>query len=216
LGKFLKMIEQWLSGGPGGTKRVKTFRWLLLIGLIGGALMIFNSFSFLSVHEVDPISTSRASPQSDETKPAFLGGGSKEKTAFSDYEHEYEAQLRDILQKIVGVGAVEVLVTIDSTEEVLLDKNVKDTQQVTSENDHNGANRHITDITRSGESVLYQSSGDQTPFVLKYTKPKIRGIVVVANGAENLTVKKLLIEAIERGLDVPSNRISILPRKQSQ
>jgi stage III sporulation protein AG len=215
MGHFLKIFEQWLSGGPGGSKRVKTFRWLMLIGLIGGALMLVNSFSSLSFKTVDPIGTGRASPAADNTKPAFMGGGSKEKTAFSDYEHEYEAQLRDILQKIVGVGSVEVLVTIDSTEEVQLDKNVKDTQQVTSENDHNGATRHITDITRSGESVLYQSSGDQSPYVLKYTKPRIRGVVVVANGAENLTVKKLLTEAVTRGLDVPSNRISILPRKQS-
>jgi stage III sporulation protein AG len=215
MGNFLKIIEQWLSGGPNGTKRVKTFRWLLLIGLVGGGLMIFNSFSFLPVHDVDPNATGRASPQNVETKPTFGGGSSKEKTTFSDYEHEYEAELREILQKIVGVGVVEVLVTIDSTEEVQLDKNVKDTQQVTSENDHNGATRHITDVTRSGESVLYQSSGDQNPYVLKYTKPKIRGVVVVANGAENLTVKKLLLEAVERGLDVPSNRISILPRKQS-
>jgi stage III sporulation protein AG len=215
MGNFLKVIERWLSGGQGGTKRVRTFRWLLLIGLVGGALMIINSFSFLSVNEVDPNTTGRASPLNNETKPAFTVGGNKEKTAFSDYEHEYEAALRDILQKIVGVGAVEVLITIDSTEEVQLDKNVKDTQQVTSENDHNGATRHITEVTRSGDSVVYQSSGDQNPYVLKYTKPKIRGVVVVANGAENLIVKKLLLEAVERGLDVPSNRISILPRKQS-
>jgi stage III sporulation protein AG len=215
MGNFLKMIEQWLSGGPNGTKKVKTFRWLLLIGLAGSALMIFNSFTFLSVHQVDPNATGRASPQGTDTKQVSTSVSSKEKTAFTEYEHEYEASLRDILQKIVGVGAVEVLVTIDSTEEVQLDKNVKDTQQVTSENDHNGATRHITDVSRSGESVLYQNSGDQNPYVLKYTKPKIRGVVVVANGAENLTVKKLLLEAVERGLDVPSNRISILPRKQS-
>jgi stage III sporulation protein AG len=215
VGNFLKFFEQWLGGGPNGTKKIKMFRWLLLIGLVGGALMLLNSFSFFSVHVVDPNAPDRASPQTAESKAVFNGGGSKGKTAFSDYEHEYEAELRDILQKIVGVGSVEVLVTIDSTEEVQLDKNVNDTQQVTSENDHNGATRHITEVTRSGDSVVYQNSGDQNPYVLKYTKPKIRGVVVVANGAENLIVKKLLLEAVQRGLDVPSNRISILPRKQS-
>ncbi|QGQ97109.1 stage III sporulation protein AG [Paenibacillus psychroresistens] len=215
MGSFLKKMEQWLSGGPNGTKKVKTFRWLLLIGLVGSALMIFNTFSFPTVHDVDPNTAGRASPENVDTKPTLGSGSSKDKSVFSEYEREYEAELRDILQKIVGVGAVEVLVTIDSTEEVQLDKNIQDTQQVTTENDHNGATRHITDVTRNGESVLYQSSGDQNPYVLKYTKPKIRGVVVVANGVENLTVKKLLLEAVERGLDVPSNRISILPRKQS-
>lgn len=215
MGSFLRIIEQWLSGGPAGTRKLKTFRWLLLIVLVGVGLMIINNFTFKTVPEVDPNASGRASPQTTDIKETFNGTSKKEKTAFSDFEEEYEARLRDILQHIVGVGTVEVLVTIESTEEAQLDKNINDTQQVTNENDHKGATRHITDVSRSGESVLYSSSGDQTPYVLKYTKPKIRGVVVVANGAENLTVKKLLLEAVERGLDVPSNRISVLPRKQS-
>ncbi|MNC72064.1 hypothetical protein D3C75_1230700 [compost metagenome] len=57
-------------------------------------------------------------------------------------------------------------------------------------------------------------SGDDTPLVVKTTKPKIRGVVVVAKGAENATVKKLISDAVERGLDVPAHRISVVPRKQ--
>ena len=125
MGSFLKKMEQWLSGGPNGTKRVKMFRWLLLIGLVGSALMIFNSFSFPTVHDVDPNTAGRASPENTDNKPTLASSSNKGKTAFSDYEHEYEAELREILQKIVGVGAVEVLVTIDSTEEVQLDKNIQ-------------------------------------------------------------------------------------------
>jgi stage III sporulation protein AG len=213
LAAWLKKIEDLLSGGSSGSKRVKTFRWLLLIGLAGCGLMILNTFNFLKVKDVDPIQQG-ASPPGQNVAPAFGSGSSKEQTSFRDYEQAYEAKLRDILTKIVGVGEVEVLVTIDSTEEVQVEKNTKDTQQVTNEKGTNGETRHITDVTRTSDAVTMNQSGDQVPLVVKTVKPKIRGVVVVAKGAENVTVKKLISDAVERGLDVPPHRISVVPRKQ--
>ena len=209
MGTLLQWMEQKFGGGPGGPKRKNTLLWVILIGLLGAALMIMNSF--LTVKEVDPINEGRASPPP--AKETFIGSTPKENSAFHDYEVAYQSQLRDILQKIVGVGEVEVLVTIESTEEITVDKNYNDSQQMTTERDTNGATRNISQVTRSGEVVIYQVSGEQKPLVLKYIKPKIRGVIVVAKGAENLTVKKMIIEAVERGLDVTANRISVLPRK---
>jgi stage III sporulation protein AG len=207
----MKWLEKWLGGGPSGTKRTQTFRWLILLGLAGAALMLFNSF--ITVKDVDPIGEGRASPQ-ETAKTAFGGAAAKERSSFRDYEEAYESQLKELLMKIVAVGEVEVLVTIDSTEEVAVERNTKETQQVTNEKDQNGSTRHLSEVTRSGEVVIYEVSGGKQPLVIKYIKPKIRGVVVVAKGAENLTVKKMITEAVERGLDVPANRISILPRKQ--
>jgi stage III sporulation protein AG len=210
MGKFMQWMEQKFGGGPGGTKRTNTFLWLILIALLGAALMIGNSF--LNVKAVDPIHSARASPEPSHQE-TFLGGSSNGKASFHDYEVAYEAELKEILQKIVGVGDAEVLVTIESTEEITVDKNYKDSQQMTTEKDEKGATRNISEVTRSGEVVIYQVSGDQHPLILKVIKPKIRGVIVVAKGAENLTVKKMITEAVERGLDVPSYRVSILPRK---
>jgi stage III sporulation protein AG len=213
MGAWFKKLEELLSGGPGGTRRIKTFRWLVLVGLIGCGLMILNSFSFLHIKDVNPIQQG-ASPPSEDSKPAFGGSVGKEQASFRDYEQAYEGKLREILTKIVGVGEVEVMVTIDSTEELQVEKNTKDTQQVTNEKGNNGETRHITDVSRSSDAVIMNQSGDDTPLVVKTTKPKIRGVVVVAKGAENATVKKLISDAVERGLDVPAHRISVVPRKQ--
>jgi stage III sporulation protein AG len=210
MGKWFQWLERKFGGGPGGTKRTNTFMWLILIGLLGAVLMIMNSF--LTVKEVDPLLSARASP-APSSKETFLGSAAKEKSSFQELEASFQSQLKDILQKIVGVGEVEVLVNIESTEELTVDKNYKDTQQMTTEKDEKGATRNISEVTRSGEVVIYQVSGDQHPLVLKVIKPKIRGVIVVAKGAENLTVKRMILEAVERGLDLPSYRISILPRK---
>lgn len=211
MGKLWEKIEQWMSGGPGGPKRIQSFRWLLIVGLAGLALMIVNSF--VSIEGFDPTGTTSPPEQNSQETLAGLEKN-KEGSVFREYEEAYESQLRDLLQKIVGVGEVEVMVTIDSTEEVAVEKNSRESQQITNERDQNGSSRSVTDITRSGDVVMQQKSGGESPLVLKYIKPKIRGVVIVANGAENATVKKLIMEAVGRGLDVPANRISVVPRKQ--
>lgn len=211
MGAWLKKLEDMLSGGPGGGKRVKTFRWLLLIGLAGIALMILNSFSSFHIKEVIPIQSGGAPPE--ESKEAF-GTGARMETSFRDYEQAYESKLRDILTKIAGVGEVEVMVTIDSTEELQVEKNTKETQQSTNEKGNNGETRFISETSRSADAVIMNQSGGSNPLIVKTTKPKIRGVVIVAKGAENATVKRLIAEAVERGLEVPAHRISVVPRKQ--
>lgn len=210
MGKLLQTLEQFLSGGPGGPKRIKTFRWLLIIGLFGIGMMILNSFMQMKpVDTTDDIHLSAVGTEQE----AFIGGD-QDKSPFRNYEAMYEARLRDILEAIVGVDEVDVMVTIDSTEELVVYRDVKSSQHTTEEEDRNGAKRHISDITRSGDIVLYEVSGKQQPIVLKQIKPKIRGIVIVARGAENLTLQKLIRDTVSRGLDVPVHRISVAPRKQ--
>lgn len=211
MARWLQWLEQRIGGGPGGAKRVGTLRWLLLLGLLGVAFMILNSF--IQVKTIDQPNNPGTSPE-PASEQAFASKSLNERSGFQDYEEAYGTAIKELLQKIVGVGDVEVLVTIDSTEEIVVQQNRNESQQITDETDQNGAKRHITEITQNGEVALYESSGGQTPIVLKKIKPRIRGVVVVARGAENLTVKQMIVEAVGRGLDVPAHRISVLPRKQ--
>ncbi|AEI41230.1 stage III sporulation protein AG [Paenibacillus mucilaginosus] len=209
MGTGWKGLGELLGGGPGGPKRMQTLRWLLLMGLVGAAFMILNSF--ITVKDVDTPDGARASPPSPADQPVFSVG--KERSPFREYEESYQTQLKEMLTKMVGVGEVEVMVTIESTEEIVVQENRKDVEQVTNEKDHQGSTRHITEINKSGEVVIYEVSGGKQPLITKTIKPKVRGVLVIAKGAENLTVKKMISEAVERGLEVPPHRISILPRK---
>ncbi|MDP5275668.1 stage III sporulation protein AG [Chengkuizengella axinellae] len=208
MGKLLGFIEKWVGGGKGGEKRIQTFRWLLIIGLVGVMLMILNSF--INVDTIGEDSQSdRASPEIT-SEPVM--GGDKQNSPFAEYEEHYEMELKEILEKIVGVGNVDVMVTIDSTEEMVVVENRRDSQQTTTEKDTNGATRNITDVSRSGEVVL---SGNETPIIEKKINPPIRGVLVVAQGAENLTVKEMILDSVRKGLEVPAHRIQVVPRKQN-
>lgn len=215
MAKWLQQLESFIGGGSGGQRRIKAFRLLVLIGLIGAALLL--AASLMNVKTVDPAQDPNFSPPHDEDAPqqeTFLGGGQDKADPFTDIETHIEGRLKDLLESMVGVGTTDVMVTVDSTEETIVQLNEKQIQEITDETDRNGARRHITNVTRDGQVVLYEvSSGNQSPIVVKKLKPRIRGVMIVAKGAENATVHKLIAEAVSRGLDVPVHRISVVPRK---
>ncbi|MGQ3477560.1 stage III sporulation protein AG [Paenibacillus sp. TY11] len=212
MGKWMKKLEQWMGGGADGAKRFNSFRWLLILGLIGVAIMLFNSF--VNVKKVDPENVGREPPGVMKNEPA-LGTTTGEESSFAGIEKVFEDNMKQMLEQIVGVGTVDVMVTVDSTEEVIVQRNVKDMQEENNETDANGGQRHTTQYTRDGEIVTYESSGGQhTPIVTKKVKPQVRGVLVVAMGAENPTVKQLIVDAVQKGLNVPSYKISVVPRKQ--
>ncbi|MGG4500284.1 stage III sporulation protein AG [Paenibacillus polymyxa] len=212
MGKWRKKLEQWMGGGGDGAKRFNSFRWLLILGLIGVAIMLFNSF--VNVKKVDPENVGREPPGVMKNEPA-LETTVGEDSSFAGIEKAFEDNMKQMLEQIVGVGTVDVMVTVDSTEEVIIQRNVKDMQEENNESDANGGQRHTTQYTRDGEIVTYESSGGQhTPIVTKKVKPQVRGVLVVAMGAENPTVKQLIVDAVQKGLNVPSYKISVVPRKQ--
>lgn len=213
MGNWLKRLEQWLGGGAGGARKIQTFRWLIILGLIGVAIMLFNSF--VNVKKLDHENIGREPPPESASVSTTQGGTSSSDGAdFESIEQDFEMRTKTMLEQIVGVGSVDVMVTVDSTEELVVQRNMKDTQELTEETDANGGKRHVTSYQRDGQIVTYDSAGDQTPIITKKIKPQVRGVLVVAKGAENEIVKSLIVDAIQRGLNVPSYRISVVPRKQ--
>ncbi|KOR88646.1 stage III sporulation protein AG [Paenibacillus solani] len=213
MGNWLKRLEQWLGGGANGARKMQTFRWLIILGLVGVAIMLFNSF--VNVKKLDHENIGREPPQESAmistTQEGTAGSGG---STFESIEQDFEMRTKTMLEQIVGVGSVDVMVTVESTEELVMQKDVKDTQELTEETDANGGKRHVTSYQRDGQIVTYDSSGDETPIITKKIKPQVRGVLVVAKGAENEVVKGLIVDAIQRGLNVPSYRISVVPRKQ--
>jgi len=205
-GLFDRLEKMW-GGGEQGAKRVNTFRWLILIGCLGAALMILSSF--FSVNGKCRGDSSSADLKGDSVPAAAFGN--KDMT-MQDYEEMYESQLRDVLGKIVGVENVSVMVNLESSEETVVEKDRRETEQVTEESDKKGGTRKINEHTVEDKVVLYRTDEGEKPIVVKRIKPRVRGVLIVAEGAEDLKRKALIIEAVQRVLDVPVHRISVMPR----
>lgn len=212
--KWWKKLESIIGRSLEGKKKLNAYRLLIILGLIGVAIMLFNSFA--NVKQIDSGGAGREPPSGQELLTSALPDQAAGEGSFDAIEVSLENKTKEILEKIVGVGAVDVLVTVDSTEELVIGRNTKDTQQLTEENDKDGGKRHITQYTRDGQIVTNEEDGSEKPIITKKIKPKVRGVLIVAKGAENKTVKSLIVDAVEKGLNVPAYRISVVPRKQSQ
>ncbi|WP_051331175.1 stage III sporulation protein AG [Aneurinibacillus terranovensis] len=186
-----------------GEKRINGFQWLIVIGGIGVGIMLLSTF-LTSQHEAPSQPPNQATP--------VFGQKAPESYTMADYEAMYEKKLKAVLTNIEGVSDVTVMVNVDSTEETVVEKNRTQHTQTTKESDK-GATREVTDQSNEEQVVMKKQDNNEEPVVVKTIAPKIRGVIVVAKGAENMQVKAWILEAVQKVLAVPSYKISILPKK---
>ena len=55
--------------------------------------------------------------------------------------------------------------------------------------------------------VVTNDNGE--PIVLKEIRPTIKGVIVLADGAEDLYIKEMLYEAVKTALGIPGNRVEV-------
>ncbi|MGR5977588.1 stage III sporulation protein AG [Bacillus cereus] len=128
------------------------------------------------------------------------------------YEKAYEQELKAALEEIAGVKDVTIKVNLDSSEEKILEKNTVKRSQTTGETDKTGGKREVEDESLDEKTVIIREGDKETPVVLRTEKPKVRGVLVVAKGVDNIQVKAMVKEAVIRLLDVPAHRVSVSPK----
>lgn len=128
------------------------------------------------------------------------------KEDYSDYSTLLENKLENILTQLKGVGKVRVMITLEDTAEVVPAFNTTKNNETTKENDSQGGTR---EIVREDMTIQVVTNEKGEPIVLKEIRPTIKGVIVIAEGAENLEVKEMLYEAVKTALGVPGNRVEV-------
>ena len=63
--------------------------------------------------------------------------------------------------------------------------------------------------------TTYKKSSNGSRFhILKKTEPEVRGVLVVAEGADNIVVRERIINAVTVALDIPLHRVEVVQRKK--
>jgi len=187
---------------------------LLILGI--GWMVAGNLFSNSNQKTSDmlqPVTkeTTAKVAQQEQSVEAF-NQNKKSSNNINDYEKKYEQQLKDTLSNIAGVKDVTVVVNVDSTEKKIYQVNENTRSQTTEEIDKQGGKRNIEDQSQDQSLVTVNDGSKSTPVLVQTEMPKIRGVLVVAKGAENLVIKHMIREAVTRLLDVPSYRVSVQPK----
>ncbi|MEN2766023.1 stage III sporulation protein AG [Ornithinibacillus xuwenensis] len=204
---MINKLQEFLKEKINGSKKTA---YIIIIGLVSLlVILVGNIFSTSSQEDLgQELPRMELESKSEEVS-------SQESTTTSDVselEDSYKKQLEDMLEKINGVSEVEVMVNLDSTKVKVFEKNLIKGQQNTEETDQNGGTRQIEENTEETQTVIVRQGDQETPLLVQTKKPEVRGVFVVAQGVEKATVKQWVVEAVSRVLDVPTHRVSVMPK----
>ncbi|WP_028783173.1 stage III sporulation protein AG [Thalassobacillus devorans] len=189
-------------------KKLNKRGYIVLIGLIGLLLlMVGNIFQKPSP---DPIDMTAPSESGAAAETSINNADTTE--GIKELEDSYEKELAPLLENIKGVSEVDVMVNLGATKEKLYDKNLIIGKQTTEESDKNGGERSIEDYSREQQLVLVRQGDQELPLLIQTKKPNVKGVLVVAKGVDHMQVKQWVVEAISRVMDVPSHRVSVMPK----
>lgn len=178
-------------------KKLKSIKHLeIVVAVILGAVALAIYFG----SSTSGVSSGTSSEQSG-TKIVY--------TNASDYSKELEDKLSKAISTIKGVGSAVVSVVLSSSSELIIAKNVVETSKKEV-----GSNGVITEnITKEETPLIVSQSGKNEPLILLEILPKVAGVVVVAQGANDVNVKLNILSAVQALLQIPSGNIEIIEGK---
>ena len=129
----------------------------------------------------------------------------------TSYEKELETRLEDTLRKVEGVGNVKVMITLKSSEEKIVEKDVPSMREETNEVDGEGGERISTSSSYDEETVYtQQEDGSSSPYVVKEIKPEIEGVLIIAEGGGNSVVVQNISEAVLALFRLEAHKIKVM------
>ncbi len=120
-----------------------------------------------------------------------------EKSAVEQYVQTVENKIKQSVSNVKGVGKVSVCVSVNGSY-----KNVYATEKTTTQTEK-GQIVTETPVLVGGKPVL-----------LREEYPEIVGVIIVAYGAENISVKTSIMNAVVTFLGIDSQKIIILNGKK--
>lgn len=133
--------------------------------------------------------------------------------SMESYEEYLEKRLANALEYVEGVGRAEVVITLKSSGQKIVEKDQASSSQASSEEDQNGGVRETQNRTSDKTSVYTQGSdGSQTPYISKEMTPEIEGVLVIADGGDNAVAVQNITEAIQALFGVEAHKIKIMKR----
>ncbi len=139
-------------------------------------------------------------PNSNEVVATVSNSGLVDYTSSTQYIDNLEVKLTDILSHIKGAGETKVMITIESGPEIKVAEQVEEKTTTTSSG---------TTVTVVTNPIIINNNGEEEPLVVMEIVPKIKGVIVVSSGANDLRVRLDMLSAIQALLDVSNENIQI-------
>ena len=126
-----------------------------------------------------------------------------------DYAAAMEQRLKTILEKVDGAGEVQVMITVKSTAEQVVEKDESYSESRSNKTGSEDNASSSDSISRSESTVYSNGTSGGNPYVVKEMQPEVEGILIVAEGAGDETVVKEITYAVQVLFDVPVHKIKV-------
>lgn len=223
MGEFWEKITG--SIGASGLEPPKWFRRdnLLILVLLGVLLFIIA----LPVKKEDSAATDTGTEITEQYNAGILTSSGQQNVAQQDtvyvgtqavtagsmeeYAAYLEGKLKKMLESVQGVGEVEVMITMESSEERIVEKDMTAERSQTEEQDSAGGTRTVSS-SNTGYQTVYQEGSQGSPFVVKTITPKVEGVLVVAEGAGKGNMTGEITQVVQALFGVEAHKVKVLEK----
>ena len=130
-----------------------------------------------------------------------------------EYEETQKKELKSILESMSGVGKVQVMINFKSGESKVLAYDSSKQIVSTEEKDTEGGTR-VSNQTNDGTTVVMTNEGVYNePFIVETYKPKIEGIMILAEGASDSKIKYDIQKAVSSLYGLSAEKVNVYPMK---
>lgn len=132
------------------------------------------------------------------------------------YKEQMEKQLEEVLKSIDGIDKVNVMITLKTSEEEVVLRETKNTQENTIEEDSQGGTREIESISTE-EDVCYGEQGGESsgPYVTYTIAPRVEGVLIVVGGNKASSLRTQIVKAVQALFGVESHKVVVIKMKES-
>lgn len=139
---------------------------------------------------------------------SYVQSGSQEAVPQSSTVGQMERQLERTLMKVKDAGQVTVQISVNTTGRKEYACDIQKTERRTTE--ENGEQTQQM-VEQQEQRTVVQPAGQQGGLLIEETMPEIRGVLIVASGAQHAAVQERLLQAAATLLQISTEKIEVLP-----
>lgn len=131
-----------------------------------------------------------------EMLPSAKTSPKKTDDMYQQYIASLEKETAELIASIDGAGRCRVMITLKDGNESVYARNTQE-------------NNSDSSISRSDEYIFCDGESGDEPVLIKQYFPRIQGIAVVCDGAEDTFVRESILQSLSSLYNVPVSKISV-------
>jgi len=175
---------------------IKT-KLIVAVGLVGMLLVLISQFvgsGAASAKEKAPQDTTTAQYTTE------------------DYAAQLEEKLQRLISSIQGVGTTQVMVTMEHGVEYVYAQQEKSSTDKKLEPGSEESGERLDYKYNVEYSYVFVDNGygDKQPLLRTELQPKVQGVVVVCEGADDIRVEQSITNVVTTALHIPTTRVCVV------